>query len=202
MHTKQQSYHAVRPKTSLTVAEQSLVTEYYERNEVILEYGSGASTVLASQLGQKEVFSVESDVNWARNMELWFQENPTTANVHIHHVDIGPTIAWGIPKNRAKSGDWYKYPLSVWERKDFRQPGVVLIDGRFRPACFLVSLLMTDGELDILFDDYKPRPEYSLVEEFAQLVEMRGRMARFRVCKVPPTRKLVRTLISLIGDSW
>lgn len=201
MDSEKKTVRALKPRSSLTAEETSLVEEYYQKHEIILEYGSGASTVLATTFGRKTIYSVESDADWAENMELWFQQNATASRVHMHYVDIGSTKEWGHPINRDKSADWYKYPLSVWERPDFIQPGVVLIDGRFRPACFLTTLLMTDGDVDVLLDDYKPRPEYRVVEEFAALQEMRGRMARFRLKKTPPNRALVRSLMSLVANS-
>ena len=59
---------------------------------------------------------------------------------------------------------------------------VVLVDGRFRVACFLKMLKsMAPQDLNstqILIHDYE-RPEYHVIEEFAELVGRRGRLALF-----------------------
>jgi len=55
---------------------------------------------------------------------------------------------------------------------------LVLVDGRFRVACVLESLLSLSplSETQILLDDYVGRPEYAVVEEYAD-VKIVGRMA-------------------------
>ncbi|WP_371809953.1 hypothetical protein [Ruegeria sp. HKCCD7319] len=57
-------------KPVLTMPEdaQNVLRENYEAASVILEYGSGGSTVLASEMQNKTVFSVESDRSWTRKM--------------------------------------------------------------------------------------------------------------------------------------
>jgi len=55
----------------------------------------------------------------------------------------------------------------------------VSVDGRFRVASFLFSLLSARTGTTILFDDYMDRPNYFVVEEFCKLKEARGRMGVF-----------------------
>ena len=58
-------------------------------------------------------------------------------------------------------------------------PDVVLIDGRFRVACFLYALIHTKPGTVIIFDDYADRPEYHVVEEVISPVEVDQRQAKF-----------------------
>jgi hypothetical protein len=60
-----------RPELTLPEAEAATIRAAYERAGVILEYGSGGSTVLGAELG-KRVLSVESDKAWAQMMRDWF----------------------------------------------------------------------------------------------------------------------------------
>jgi hypothetical protein len=63
-----------------------------------------------------------------------------------------------------------------------RTPDVILVDGRFRVACVLESLLNL-GDQDactILLDDYVGRAHYRAVEAFVTVVELKGRMAVLR----------------------
>jgi hypothetical protein len=50
-----------RPELTFSPEVAELVRETYAQAQVILEYGSGGSTVLASEMAGKTVFSVESD---------------------------------------------------------------------------------------------------------------------------------------------
>ena len=55
------------------------------------------------------------------------------------------------------------------------------MDGRFRVACFLTSLLNADAGSIIIFDDYTLRPEYHIVEIFEKPIEINKRQAAFQV---------------------
>ena len=72
---------------------------------------------------------------------------------------------------------------------------MILIDGRFRVACFLFSLINSKEDSTIIFDDYMNRPYYHVVEEVIQIHENCGRQAIFRV---PATfnKKLARKLLN------
>lgn len=180
------------PKLTLPPDEALCVGEAYEEAEVILEYGSGGSTVMAAAMPDKTVFSVESDPQWLANMQAWFEAHPPRAVVHMHHGDIGPTKGWGHPLSEASFRSWPAYPLTVWQRPDFRHPDVVLIDGRFRAACFLTTQFLITRPTTVLIDDYIDRPFYHRIEDIAGPATMIGRMARFEIIPrpVPPERLL------------
>ncbi len=169
----------VKPKLTFPEAEAAWVTEQYARAGVILEYGSGGSTVLAGEQLGVTVFSVESDLDWSANLAAWFDANPPRANVQLHPVDIGRTEKWGRPAGHGGWRRYHRYPISVWDRDDFQHPDLVLIDGRFRAACFLTVMLRITRPVTLLFDDYVERKPYHLVERYAAPAETRGRMARF-----------------------
>ena len=75
--------------------------------------------------------------------------------------------------------------MSIWDLPEFVHPDVVLIDGRFRAACFLTTLFRCTRPLTLLWDDYIDRPAYHEVESLLKPVEMIGRMARFDVVPMP-----------------
>lgn len=150
--------------------ERSILREEYGKAECILEFGSGGSTLLASNLGKK-IFSVESDKNWAERMEK-------IQGVKIHHVDIGPTKGHGHPKDKSKQHKWPEYPTSVWDRPDFEHPDIILIDGRFRVACFLVASIRIQKTTKILFDDFE-RKQYKIASDIFPTKLICGRLAIF-----------------------
>jgi hypothetical protein len=188
------------PRLTLPPAEAGALREAYEGAQVILEYGSGGSTVLAGGLDGKVVFSVEGDRKWLRMMRRWFRENPPAASVHLHWADIGPVKRWGIPRGEDSFRKWPDYALSVWDRPDFVQPDTVLIDGRFRLGCFLATLMRLSGPAVVLFDDYFPRKPYRAAEEFAAPVARIGRMARFEVTPMKFNATDLRRVIGLMLD--
>ena len=165
----------------------------YGAASVVLEYGSGGSTILAAEMPGKRVFSVESDPVWAAGVQAYLDSAGVAAEVSLHVVDIGPTKEWGAPVSDAGWKRYHHYPLSVWDREDFRQPDVVLIDGRFRAACFMATMLRITRAVTVLFDDYKGRKPYHGVESYAKPVAMVGRMARFELePRSFPTRDMTR----------
>jgi hypothetical protein len=168
------------PELTLPEEEAGAVRRAYEAADVILEYGSGGSTVLAAGLPGKTVFSVESDEAWADGLEDWFVLNPPLAkSVLVYHADIGPTKRWGRP---ATDEFWQLYPdyaLSIWSHPNFVHPDVVLIDGRFRAACFLAVQFQITRPVTVYWDDYTSRAGYHEVERYGKPVAMFGRMAQF-----------------------
>ncbi|MDP1669751.1 MAG: hypothetical protein Q8L58_12020 [Phaeovulum sp.] len=175
----------VRPKLTMPPDEAAALARAYAGAAVILEYGSGGSTILAAEMPGKLVFSVESDKAWLAGMARWFAENPPAADLRLHHADIGPTGPWGKPLDDASFRKWPGYPNSVWDREDFAHPDVVLIDGRFRAACFATVALRITRPVTVLVDDYIDRPAYHEVESLAPRAEMIGRMARFELAPQP-----------------
>ena len=178
------------PVLTLPPDEAALLRAEYARAGVILEYGSGGSTVLAGGMAGKRVFSVESDAGWIGKMQGWFATHPPVSPVVMHHADIGPTVAWGRPADETAFRKWPGYANSVWDRRDFAHPDVVLVDGRFRAACLLTVALRITRPVTVLFDDYKRRKPYHAVEALVRPVAMAGRMARFEVAPMvlPPER--------------
>ncbi len=183
-----------RPELTLPAAEADRVASAYAEATVILEYGSGGSTVLASEMTEKTVFSVESDQNWAGMMQDWFAQNPPAegTRIDVMWVNIGETGEWGKPVNIGGWRHYADYPLSVWQREDFSQPDVVLVDGRFRPGCAMATAFCTRKPVTLLVDDYKRRKGYHAIEEFLGAPRLIGRMAEFDVAPmtVPPDRLL------------
>ncbi len=168
-----------RPVLTMPEAEADWLRSAYAEANVILEYGSGGSTVMGAEMGEKTIFSVESDRKWAGMMQDWFDANETKSDVHIQPVWVGPTGKWGTPTKNETHGKWPKYPLKIWDLESFQHPDVVLVDGRFRTACFLATLFRITKPVTLYFDDYIDREHYHMVEDFVPRTETRGRMARF-----------------------
>lgn len=166
-----------------------------------LEYGSGGSTVLANKLVTNLV-SVDSDSSFLADVRRALSQTDRRAMAKLIHVNIGLTVDWGFPvfnkPTRRRVRRWEEYAKAPWRyfRTIGQQPDLVLVDGRFRVACVLESLLSLSplSETKILVDDYIDRPQYAVIEEYAD-VEMVGRMAVLRPRRLVDriqVRRLVR----------
>jgi hypothetical protein len=145
-----------------------------------LEYGSGGSTVYAAMVAEPPtIISVESDKVWIGRVRNAIGH--AHSKLHLEYCDIGEVGDWGTPKNDGKIADYWKYAATPWEIAGRLElvPDTILIDGRFRVASFLLSLVSARIGTRILFDDYLDRPHYFVAERFCQVAETRGRMAVF-----------------------
>ena len=155
-----------------------------QRSRRYLEFGSGGTTFLAAELNVPFV-SKESDQLFSLSVQQTIETaGLVRSNQVFLHADIGVTENWGYPfllgqptpRRLAKFAAYSDGP-------PFQSPpDFILIDGRFRLACMLkcVKALVARDDWIIAFDDYAERPHYHVVEQFAQLEQMVGRMAVFR----------------------
>jgi len=190
-----------RPQLTFPDAEADLVREHYASGRVILEYGSGGSTLLAAGQPGKFVISVESDRQWAINLQRDIDRADLPSPAIVYHVDIGETGSWGRPVNDRSWQRFHRYPVAVWDEPFFRHPDVVLIDGRFRPACFATLCMRIARPTTVLFDDYVNRPLYHSVERFAAPTQTIGRMAVFELAPGMISRDETSLLVSLFFEA-
>ncbi len=150
-----------------------------------LEFGSGSSSIHGSRC-VKSLVSVESDARFLSAVQGLCVPAVDGQQFNFLHAAIGSTGAWGVPIFRRPTRDrtrkWINYPLAPWLALglDYRAD-LILVDGRFRVACALGTVLLQPSEdWILLFDDYVSRPEYWGFEAFAKRVATHGRMAEFR----------------------
>jgi hypothetical protein len=159
-----------------------------------LEFGAGGSTVMAARMGKPGI-SIEGDPHYARDVRRKLRSIPNS--IQLVHVDIGRTEQWGFPQDRrateANLSMWAEYmalPFRMLETGFF---DLVLIDGRFRAACALRTISEArkrKAAVRILVDDYHdpedPRPYYQVIEQYAPLTRLSGRMAVFDIAPDSP----------------
>ena len=171
-----------RPQLTFPDDVAQYVSEAYARHDSILEYGSGGSTVLASEMDGKHVVSVESDARWTLDMQAYLEASKATVSrPRLIPVNIGPTGPWGRPIDRSHERLFPWYALAPWMSRSQQDPdfSLVLVDGRFRTACFLASMAFARGPIEVIFDDYADREHYHFIEEYAKPVRFVGRAAVF-----------------------
>ena len=97
--------------------------------------------------------------------------------VKLKFVNIGKIAEWGYPFSYEKKENFKLYREYIWTKKE--KPDFVLIDGRFRVACFLTCLKFSDKGTKIIFDDYTNRGIYHMVEIFEKPIKTYNRQALF-----------------------
>lgn len=140
------------------------------------EYGCGLSTLWVCAHFDIPVMSVDTSQRW---IDYVRQKLEGHEGVELQHVDLGELGDWGRPLTYARRESIRDYTEGPW--RGVEKPNVVLIDGRFRVACFFASLIHARPGTVILFDDYAHRPNYHLVEEYVAPQEICGRQAAFVV---------------------
>ena len=170
---------------SLFDGDSELFKKYLDKSRIYGEYGVGVSTVFANRYNNKHTIAVDSDKNWILNIKKNLLDSN---NLEITHIDLGKLKTWGTPEGYEFRQNFKKYLSAIWVKS--LKPDIVLVDGRFRVACFLTSLLNADEGSIIIFDDYTLRPEYHIVEIFEKPIETNGRQAAFKVSGNYDTKEL------------
>jgi hypothetical protein len=168
---------------TFTQACNNYVQKQYKKADIIVEYGSGGSTLLGAKLG-KYVVSVESSSSWLLGVLGAAVEQNLPGKIVPIWTDIGVTKEWGFPVDESNWKNWSDYPRLPWQycKQHNLSPDVVLIDGRFRLACFLSACVSVTKETLILFDDYEDRKYYHVAEQlFPKIEVIDNRMAVFKV---------------------
>jgi len=147
-------------KLAMTSGEQTLLEGFLRLAHRYVEFGSGGSTVLAAGFCD-QVTTVDSSLDWLDKVAAATADK--RAQVNRRFVDIGPTRDWGFPniEDPVKFESYSRAADLALLHADF-----VLVDGRFRVACFArVCELGFSGP--IAFHDYPQRPWYFAVETIA-----------------------------------
>lgn len=153
---------------------ETLFMEKVEGVSTYGEYGAGQSTMWMASNTNATVYSVDTSKEWVDKVNTAVENN---TNVDLRWVDLGPVKNWGTPISYERREHIIDYVQSIWVREE--KPSLVLVDGRFRVACFLYSLLHGEPGTQILFDDYNHRPHYHVVEECVKPTLQQGRHAYF-----------------------
>ncbi len=138
------------------------------------EYGLGASTLWIDQNTDAQIIGVETSASWLEQVTARL----TRPDHDIRHINVGPVAKWGLPRSYRKRRNFIHYVEGIWKNAS---PEVVLIDGRFRVACFLTCLLRARPGCVVVFDDYVDRKTYHVVEEVLTPEAVNTRQAVFIV---------------------
>lgn len=167
----------------LSPEERKLLIHNLQQSKHYLEFGAGGSTFLALLYSDVDVVSVENEQDWINDLRKWKYINKNeniTKRLKFYYTNTGETTGWGIPANPEKDKNLLpNYSANVFKAFD-NNYDIVLIDGRYRVACTLQTILNTDANVKIFIHDYTYRPEYHVLEEFLDLKQTVDSMVYFK----------------------
>lgn len=159
------------------------VQSRYKKATTIVEYGSGGSTILAAKEG-KTIISTESSSEWMIELMGAYKEQDLPGDIIPIYVDIGETKKFGYPVDNSQVKSYPNYAKKAWRYCSEHKihPDLVLVDGRFRVACFIASCISIKKPCTILFDDFVDRKHYHIVKKIVEPVDIIDeRMAVFDI---------------------
>lgn len=166
-------------KISMPTLETYIFKQIIDNSDYILEYGSGGSTIYTGDSDAKAIITVENDKEFLNKViSEYNHEGPKLFPVHVY---VGETKMWGYPINKDFEHKWPDYPVAPWKvaKENDISPDTIIIDGRFRVACFLYSIGHAEKGTTIFWDDYVNRDSYHVVEEICKPIKTYGRAAIF-----------------------
>ncbi|MBY0562971.1 MAG: hypothetical protein K2P58_02195 [Hyphomonadaceae bacterium] len=154
----------------MTAAEEALYRRLVHGRARALEFGVGGSTLVAMEEQVKHLLSIETDRAWteAALRTPALAEGVAAGRLEIRHVDVGPVAKWGKPQDLSHRSDWPAYAAAPWPTYADSAPDHVLIDGRFRVACTLQTLLHCPPATTVVIHDFWNRPHYHEVLRFLE----------------------------------
>lgn len=153
----------------MTPSEVSLFRSLLVCSSHYAEFGSGGSTVLAASLVQASVTTVDSSKEWLDRVREACVAQQCRVAPTLVHADIGVVKELGYPADDTRMGDWHAYHGALRDRDGGVLADLVLVDGRFRVACFVQTLLWGNPDSVIAVHDFT-RPQYQVVHELAREV--------------------------------
>ncbi len=144
------------------------------------EFGAGGSTCLASGLAKTSVTSVDSSQKWLDDVAEYCATTNQPVKPELICVDVGPTGLWGYPVGESERGKWPTYHGSCWENSRALAADLYLVDGRFRVACFMQTVLRCRSDSLVLVHDFASRKEYHVVREVAREIATAEELSVFQ----------------------
>lgn len=166
----------------MTVGEINLMKRYLDHSDRYLEFGSGGSTAMACYHGVQEVWSVETDQEFLLSIlkKYDLESFLRVGRLHLLHIDIGRTGAWGAPVEPYLQERWPRYSDVNW---NVIRPDLILIDARFRVAVAARAYieLHDKKESTVLIHDYAGREHYHIVSSFLDEIERVEGLSAFKM---------------------
>lgn len=160
--------------------EVELLTKYYSKAGIYFEWGSGTSTIYASQIIPK-IYSVESDKPFHDVVKSLI---PSYRDVKYLTIDLHGTMNLGYPVG-ATDKEIRNYYTAY--KKEYNAD-LILIDARFRAACGLHLLDKINENTIVMIHDFPNRPKYHILLKYYNLIESADTLAILKKKTCCPTQ--------------
>lgn len=175
---------SIKP-TSFSPREQAALKEYLRAATIYNEFGAGWTTVQAAAMPNiTRICSVESNTGWLNKvlLEPGIRSGIVSRKIMFFQADFhGMHNIWGAPVGIGAITSWPEYYWKSWSVLS-RDADLVLVDGRFRVACaLLTALFLKNRDATVLIHDYSSdRQEYYIVEKYLHLETRINTLAVFK----------------------
>lgn len=147
-----------------------------------LEFGMGGSTLLAfNTLSIEKIVSVEHNFDWFKRIsEFNGIKNEERKRIFLEYIDLGKLIKnRPLKQNIKKFSDYSSLVFQKFENDyDF-----VFIDGMFRVACVLQTILNCKKDTKILIHDINYQIKYHIVYKYLEVIYSIDTMVLFCIKK-------------------
>jgi hypothetical protein len=144
-----------------------------------VEFGTGGSTVLAASVITQSIVAIDSSREWLDKVASSCTRAVTKVKPRLVYADIGPTGEWGRPIDGSCMERWGLYSTEIWKIDGADNADLYLVDGRFRVACFMETMMRCRADAIVVMHDYAPRAEYHIVEQFARPILVCSNLSAF-----------------------
>ncbi len=165
-----------------------IFTKTTKMKKVILEYGSGGSTIEFLKK-HKKIYSVESNPDFCKYLlSVNIVKKAIGKSLFLKFIDIGNTDKWGRPVSIERKEHWHEYYSEIWKDviQNENKVDVIFIDGRFRVCCCAYSIVQllehNWKETIFIIHDFWNREEYKILLTFLDEIESISTLGVFK-CK-------------------
>ena len=161
-------------KPLMTESEIALFAKWIPFGGFALEFGCGGSSRFFFEKGVDKLVSVEGDKVWGESLLqdrfLSFFIQKKRFNIYLPFIGPIQPNFYSTPAGHP-SYLWVNYHTAIWELIDGNKLDFILIDGRFRLACALQSILHCHQKPYILIHDFWNRNQYHPILNFMDVID-------------------------------
>lgn len=186
LESKFEKENFISTKPIMTDKERNLFINSISNSKYYLEFGAGGSTFLVLKTTNAKVFSVEGDNNWIDNMRrnYFIYEQELLGKLTFYYMDIGKIRYSSYPIDDSKRDYYPNYSSKIFEYLNIdtiNKIDTILIDGRFRVACALNTILNVNKDANIIIHDFFNRDYYHILLKYLDCINKVDTLGVFKI---------------------
>lgn len=152
------------------------------QSEIVLVYGCDIAPMVCNNAFVKKVYGVDARKPVCDTVYDAINDNE---KFRLMYANIGELNQHNQPINADQFKQYHQYMVFPWALADKYDalPNLIIIDGHFKVASFLYSLICAPEGSRIIFNDYFDHPEYEMIRNYCPLESRQGAAAEFIVKK-------------------